>query len=646
MNFRTKLFLTLSAFLLLVGIAMVFVVQFPITGLLSEKILELPALLALHVKVEKIDATASGKVTLHGLSVMSKEVLYIPTVTLMVNREQLIHGHISIESLHADTLKISLSGVEKIKDKMTADQASWFRSKLTHLQKTPVSVTALRNISGVPWFTGEMKIRFDSVFTGGVVGRVQLKRATVGNYPAATALELKFHSNSTALALDFVRGQWAGGSIRGKLDVNWSDAVNPFQCQMAFRQINLARFKTLPLIARSNIEGIAQGKVNLKGSLNRLDDIQADGSLKVLTVSLKDLPFQRGALVEKYLPEITELRLQALEFSGISIRENRIEVANLKGQGDLFSFSGHASLDEHGIQTVSLDCNLDQKYFQRWSPFLSDMGMLKIQIDRSRSGALSGRVKAPRLGLNGLPDAEGVDLKFTLDSKSLIVENARCKWADGTIQGSFGVDHSDSAFPFHARIDLQKINLRRLTALGFFGHASVDGLLLGKVSVAGKLTRMQDAQVTGDIKIAKVRLKKFPVQQDKLILNYLPDLKDIRLNSLEISDFSWKENQILLPSLRGQGNPLSFTGHGRVGLNGLHSLRLNCAFNPKYCRKLNPIIRGAFVVNGRALPRIPCAIKGDLHEQTLVVDKAFSRVVGAIMRTVGKGILDEFDLTD
>lgn len=434
--------------------------------------------------------------------------------------------------------------------------------------------------------------------------------------------------------------------MRGDLDVNWSDPMNPFQGRMELRQINLARLKTLSIMAGSDIEGIAQGKVNLKGSLSRLDDIQVDGSLKLLTVSLKNLPFQRGVFVEKYLPDLKELRLRALEFSGCSIRQNRIEVVNIKGQGDPFSFSGRATLDEHGIRSVSLDCNFDKKYFQRWSPILSDVGMLNIQIDRSRSGGLSGQVKAPRLVLNGLPDAEGVDLKFTLDSKSLTVDNARCKWADGSIQGSFGVDHSDSDFPFHGRFDLQKINLRRLTALGFFGHASVDGLLLGKMSVAGKLTRMQDAHVAGNIKIAKIRLKKFPVQQDKLILHYLPDLKDIRLNSLEVSDFSWKENQMLLTSLRGQGNPLSFTGHGRVGLNGLHSLRLNCAFNPKYCRKLNSIIRGAFVVNGRALPRIPCAIKGDLHEQTLVVDKAFSRVVGAIMRSVGKGILDEFDLTD
>jgi hypothetical protein len=335
-----------------------------------------------------------------------------------------------------------------------------------------------------------------------------------------------------------------------------------------------------------------------------------------------------------------------LEISGFSWKENRIHVAKIDGHGNPFSFSGSGSMGSDGNPSVKLECTISPKYFQSLSPLLQGTREMKIQIDSVHAGGLLGRIKLQRITISGLPAMETLEINFDLDSNTIAVKKFLCKWADGTIQGAFAVNPKDASFPFQGSFDFQKINLIRFTALGFFGRATMEGRIQGNMNVHGRLSNLQDVQADGNLKIVKVRLKKFPVQRDKLIVKYFPGLKDLRLDLLEISKFSWKDNKGLMTGIKGLGNPLSFSGKGRVGLHGVHSLRLNCAFNKKYCQKLNPIIRAALNVNGHLQPRLPCEIKGNLQSQTMALDQAFSRVVGGIIKSVGNGFLDEFDLTN
>lgn len=499
-----------------------------------------------------------------------------------------------------------------------------------------------KNFCGLPVSWKEMKINVERNTNKLLRANIESKDLLIPNLPPINSVTCALSADTKKIALNDLQMQFAEGEVKGELILAIESIHFPFNGHLVFDKINLERFSKMVFFDQGVISGQAQGQIKLRGLLTDKSSLEVAGDLNILQMRLKDFPFQQGPAVVQFLSSLKELSFSNLSIPDFYLKKGHLVAAKIMGQGKQICIAGTGNIEVNGTHTFQLNLNVGRSKNLLGLPFsLSEM---KIYVERNCDRILYSNIFIRDIVASKFPTLNTVTFKLIADSKKAAINDLQIHGADGDVKGNVVVEVKSASLPYNGQLTFSKINLDRFAARGFFNHALVKGIVQGQVKFRGILTDKNSLDAKGSLSAFNMRLKNFPFQHEQAIDKYLPSLKDLNFRLLSIPNFQWQKSRMNITQVTGQGDQLSFLGKGKISSTGTHAFHLQCRLSQKCYQSLNIIVRQG-VTNAKGEPEFGFVVKGNLNDQSVILDRTIGTIVKEKIKRLGNDFLDEFDLT-
>jgi len=238
----------------------------------------------------------------------------------------------------------------------------------------------------------------------GLDGNLLVEHASLFEQPFKKVhAKFAMRDSSPDVLLVGLRAPIYGGDVVGQVRVDLNSALR-YEMNLTASQINLAEFGRHNLGPKSQLSGIAGGRLHLTGFGSGMDSLDGNGSIDIPRGHFYNLPFLLDLL--KFLGLHWPDRTAFEEFhSGFSIQGSKVNIQKLDLLGSAVSLSGKGDFDlltkNLHLEVYPMWGRVEQFMPQQIRPFPTTLSKNLLTVDVR--GKLTGNPKDVKYRMKPLP---------------------------------------------------------------------------------------------------------------------------------------------------------------------------------------------------------------------------------------------------
>ena len=274
------------------------------------------------------------------------------------------------------------------------------------------------------------------------------------------------------------------------------------------------------------------------------------------------------------------------------------------------------------VQNISLD-DAEVSLAQKGDKLLHGKGIdVHMSVSYRKELALSGRLSADTLTLNGMWNITGVRASARVSEGAVTLDRCRGDFCGGTVAASGAADVGAGTLE-RFKLELSHVNLSKLYAACAIRRGQCDGRVDGEIELARSALAADSMRGSGFFRMTDVSVRDLPLQSGIIVYVAVPQLRNITFKKLGTS-LDIRGGRIFTPDISGDGYPLEARADGWVGFDGRFSEKMKGIIASDLVKKLHPVIAKSLDDESDGKKSFSCTVHGTLANPAIDIDRTIT----------------------
>jgi hypothetical protein len=247
---------------------------------------------------------------------------------------------------------------------------------------------------------------------------------------------------------------------------------------------------------------------------------------------------------------------------------------------------------------------------------------LHMSVSYRKKLALSGRLSADTLTLNGMWNIVGVRASARVSDGAVTLDRCRGDFCGGTVAASGAADFGAGTLE-RFKLELSHVNLSKLYEACAVRRGHCDGRVDGEIELAHSALAADSLRGSGFFRMTDVSVRDLPLQSGILVYVAVPQLRNITFKKLGTS-LDVHSGRIFTPDIAGDGYPLEARAEGWVGFDGRFSEKMKGIIAADLVKELHPVISRSLDDEPDGKKSFSCTVHGTLANPAIDIDRTIT----------------------